>query len=384
MTTAAKPPEIKHRSQAYKTETASGHRPWWRTGLETAALTIVGLCGLEVVLNACGVGQEEILQPDKVMGMRHIPNKQVVWRMEGFSNEKFNSKGLRDVEHPIAKPAGAFRIALLGDSATEGLQVPMEETYSSYLQSVVAVPGKKTEVINFGCSSYSTGQEVLQFEQEAAQYQPDLTILLYNRGDTLENVRKPTDLKTEPRPYFYLDAQRKLQLDEAVLKANAKALEPNPTMDALRKHSRLYGVFSHANLNLSMNDAAFRKVRGWVTAPFKPRETQSATALYPVQDAWQVTSALLARLNQDCQKSGCKLVVVTFPNIVQDPEFGKQIESVQTLAKTDGFDVFDLTPTFRWYPDPKALFVKFHFSGPGHKVVADKIAEYLKPQFTTK
>jgi len=384
MTTAAKPPKIEHLSGAYKLPTNGKHRPWWRTGLETAALIAVGLCGLELLLSACGVGQEEILQPDPVMGTRHIPNKQVVWRMEGFSNESFNSEGLRDVEHPIAKPAGTFRIALLGDSATEGLQVPLKETYSSVLESIVTMPGKKTEVLNFGCSSYSTGQEVLQFEREVAQYQPDLTVLLYNRGDTLENVRKPTDLKTEPRPYFYIDADGTLQVDEAVLKANQKALQPNSTMDALRKHSRLYGVFSHANLNLSINDAAYRKVRGWMTSPFKARHTQTSTALYKVQDAWQVTSSLLSRLNEDCRKSGSKLVIVTFPNIVQDPEFGRQIESVQKLAETEGFNVFDLTPTFHWYPDPKALFVKYHFSGPGHKVVADKIAEYLKPLLTAK
>src|ERR1700687_5059060 len=104
---------------------------------------------------------------------------------------------MRDVEHTIAKPAGVYRIALLGDSATEGLQVPFDATYGREIERIYAAHGIKAEVLNFGCSGYSTGQEVLQFEREVAQYKPDLSILLYNRGDSMENIRKPWDLRTE-------------------------------------------------------------------------------------------------------------------------------------------------------------------------------------------
>lgn len=376
-TTATKPPEIKPRIVP---PAPPKHRRWWQTAGETAALIVVGIFGLEIILNACGVGMEEILQPDPQMGMRHIPDKRVVWRMEGFSNDKLNSAGLRDIEHTIAKPANVFRIALLGDSATEGLQVPLSDTYGRLLQDLIKVKGKKTEVINFGCSSYSTGQEVLQFEREVAQYKPDLTLLLYNRGDAIENVRKPADLKGEPRPYFYLDGQGALQQDNAVLDANEKALEPNPTMDNLRRNSRLYGVFSHANLTLSLNEPLYRKLRGWVQTPFKapkPKHSEAISAQYGEQNAWRVTSALISRLNRDCENAGSKLLVVTFPNVVRDAEFGGQIEDVQKLAQKEGFSVFDLTPSFNWYPDPKSLFIKYHFSSMGHKRVAEKIGEYL-------
>lgn len=40
-----------------------------------------------------------------------------------------NSQGWKDVEHALAKPPGAFRILVLGDSYTYGM-VPKEELYT--------------------------------------------------------------------------------------------------------------------------------------------------------------------------------------------------------------------------------------------------------------
>lgn len=361
---------------------AGKHRRWWHVAAEAAALFVVAIAGLELVMNACGVGLEEILQPDPVMGVVHIPNKRVVWRMEGYSDDKFSSAGLRDVEHAIPKPADTFRIVLLGDSATEGLQVPMANTYASFLQANYKVPGKEVEVLNFGCSSYSTGQEVLQFERQAAQYKPDLTIALYNRGDALENVRKPGDLNCEPRPYFYMNQAGMLVQDDAVLQANALALKPNPIADFLRVNSRLYGVFTHANLTMSLNEPLYRKLRGWILAPFNKKRPKVDDAVNLTdsrvpQDINKVTAALLQRLNADCRKAGGKLVVIDFPNSVNDPEYGKQISMISKTAKSTGFGVFDLSPKFAMYPNPKELFVKFHFSTKGHDFVAHRIIEHL-------
>jgi lysophospholipase L1-like esterase len=358
------------------------HRPWWRAAIELPIYAILVIAVLELFLGAAGVGMEQILQPDPEFGTRHIPNKMIVWRMEGFSRGSFNSVGLRDVEHSVIKPAGVYRIALLGDSATEGLQVPLEQTYGAQIQRMYKKPGLRTEVINFACSAYSTGQEVLEFERRVAAYKPDLTILLYNRGDAIENTRKPTDLSGEPRPYFYLDKQGVLTQDDGALQAHAKALQPNPMFDFLRRNSRIYGVLSSADLNLSIHEALYRKLRGWVLKPFSKRmpKPDAEHAPYALQDSWAVTSALIERLNGDCIKAGSKLVVIAFPNVVHDPEFNGQIQNLQQLAKRNSFGCFDLSPTFNTNADPMSLFLQYHFSAKGHKVVAEQINAYLREQ----
>lgn len=350
------------------------HRSWWRGGVEILLISVIAIAGMELFFNTVGVGMEEILQPDPVFGTKHIPGKHVVWRMEGFSQDSFNSVGLRDTEHPIAKPSGVFRIALLGDSSTEGLQVPFEQTYGKRLEQLLQKQGKNVEVINFACSGYSTGQELLQFEQQVAAYKPDLTLLLYNRGDAVENVRPRG--QAEPRPYFYINDAGKVEQDNSVLTAYAKDLQPNPLNDFLRKNSRIYGVLGQTGLKLSINEPLYLKLKGFVT-PKSRKFKAAAVADAKTQDSLAVTSALLEQLDADCRKAGSKFVLVAFPNMVEDPEFARQIAKFQAMSKEDGFGFYDLTPSFHWNKDPMSHFFKYHFSGKGHKLVADRVGEYL-------
>ncbi len=357
----------------------AGHRRWWQRALRTTAFAVCAIAAVELFFNISGVGMEEILQPDVHFGTVHIPNQHFVWRMEGFADDRFNALGQRDVDHPLVKPAGTYRIALIGDSSTESLQVPFASYYGAKLQQVFKMPGLKTEVINFACSGYSTGQEVLEFEQQAAAYKPDLTILLYNRGDAVENVRKPGDFSCEPRPYFYLDSTGSLKEDDQVLSFYGNALKPNPLFNFLRRDSRIFGVLDHTNLTLSIHEPLYRKLRGWVLAPFSlgQPKLKKARPLYAQQDAWAVTAALVARLSNDCHAAGSRLVVVDFPNVVNDPELDRQIKELKALATKDNFGNLDLTPAFRWNPDPMSLFLQYHFSSKGHKVVANQIGTYL-------
>lgn len=356
------------------------HHMRWQLIYEVPVLLVVGLLLLDLFFNFCGVGLEEILQPDLKLGMRHLANKHVVWRMEGYSDDHFNSTGMRDVEHAIAKPAGVYRIALLGDSATEGLQVPLEATYARQLERAYRARGINAEVLNFGCSGYSTGQEVLQYEHEIAQYKPDLTILLYNRGDGTENTRKPWELNTEPRPFFYFDSTGVLKEDRGVIEAHKDAFKTNAVTEYLRNNSRIYGVLSHANLNLTINEALFRKIRGWMffSDSARLKKEGKATCAYNIQEPWKVTSALVDRLNNDCQETGSKFFVLVFPNINNDPEYASQIPKLETLSKQRGFDYLDLTVPFHWHPNPMTFFVKYHFSDKGHEFVAAKLFEYLE------
>lgn len=324
---------------------------------------------------------EEFLEGDTALGCRHIPGKKVVWRMEGYSCDRLSSAGFRDVEHTLAKPQGVTRVALLGDSACEGLQVPLGDTYARKLESLLNEKGsKKYEVLNFGCSSYSTGQEMVQFERTVASYSPDITVVLYSTGDAVESIRKPWDLKAEPRPYFYLDGQGRLRQDNAVLEAQRNQLSGGPLLDFLRRNSRIYGVLSHANLTLSINEPLYRKIRGWVMLPFTSKAVQPASARTPAyerQDGWKVTRQIILRLNNDCHAHNSRLLVLGFPNMVNDPESDRQLKDLRALKQEWDFDFFDLTPVFRWHPEPLSLFFKYHFSRQGHALMAAEIGNFI-------
>ncbi len=114
---------------------------WWQKSFTMAGQAIlaliVGIVLLEGYFRLAGVGEQEFVQPDLTMGCRHIPGKKVIWRMEGYSSDKLSSVGLRDSEHVIAKPVGTYRIALLGDSAVESMQVSMGKTFGKVLEKLL-------------------------------------------------------------------------------------------------------------------------------------------------------------------------------------------------------------------------------------------------------
>jgi hypothetical protein len=70
-------------------------------------------------------------QPDKDFGFESTPGGRGIWTTEHRARVQLNSLGLRDVERELAKPAGTFRIGLLGDSMVEAAQVGQQATFGA-------------------------------------------------------------------------------------------------------------------------------------------------------------------------------------------------------------------------------------------------------------
>ena len=118
---------------------------------------------------------------------------------------RINSAGLRDREHTKIKPANTLRLAILGDSYAEALQVSMKETFWAVLERELAkcpyLSGRQVEVINFGVSGYGTAQELMTLRHKVWDYSPDIVILAFLTGnDVTDNLRA---FGSDPmRPYF--------------------------------------------------------------------------------------------------------------------------------------------------------------------------------------
>ena len=164
-----------------------------------------GLLMSEIFLRVIGYSYPIFYATDYYRGFALAPGVEGQYQREGTSYVRINSDGLRDREHPKAKPVGTFRVAVLGDSFTEAMHVPMEQTFwfllQQKLQQCNAFPGKQVEVINFGVSGYGTAQELLTLRQKVWAYSPDLVILAFTTyNDVYDNSR--TLSKTEEVPYF--------------------------------------------------------------------------------------------------------------------------------------------------------------------------------------
>jgi len=382
MQTIAKPQD-KTQEQAKR----APRKAWWRVAFESVVCFLIAVVVLESFFRIAGVGGQEFLKPDPILGTTHLPNKQVIWRMEGFSADTLNSKGYRDVEHAVAKAPGLKRVAVLGDSHSEGLQVPLTDTYARRLEGLLNNGNSKDfEVLNFACSGYSTAQEYVQYTHEVEAYKPDFTVILMHWGNTTANILDPKKRRVAtPRPYFYFDGNGALQQDNSVaewyLPVGAKETPWSQFVGFLQRNSRIYGVFTQTDMALNNNEKLYFKWRGnfqRVLSFFRgknPKEEPPGPA-YAEQDATKVSEAVTVAFADKCAKTGSKLIVMLLP----DPSgtaAGKLPADLTALAKEHDFGFIDLTPAYNQHPSRKDLFLNIHLSSQGHKFVAETLKNYM-------
>jgi lysophospholipase L1-like esterase len=124
-----------------------------------------------------------------------------------------NSLGFRDRDWPIDPPPGETRIAVIGDSFVEAMQVGEAQTAVGVLEDRLnrryGSEARRFEVMNLGISNYGVGQYLLIYEQVAADYQPDLVFVFvaylhYSRTTQLEVFGTALDLTLQVRPGYEL------------------------------------------------------------------------------------------------------------------------------------------------------------------------------------
>ncbi|HIA53378.1 MAG TPA: SGNH/GDSL hydrolase family protein [Candidatus Melainabacteria bacterium] len=286
MTTAA-PQKIENKPSAVeKAPKSSGDwksklSKWTKLALTVIAWQIVAILLVEFTLSLAGLGEEEIYKLDKTFGFVHMNNKRVTWRSEGFARSYFGPDGMREPGLTIQKPPGVFRIALLGDSMVESLQVPLEQTFGQLLEKELkkSSSGKEIQILNFGNSGYSTAQEDLQLKNKALKYSPDAVVVFYSHRDLFENWSPPDQTITNVRPYALHLPNQPLSIDTSSVTAWMKSPRGKflTSIGWVRQHSRIWGLISAWETQASFNDPVYRAVVGFLTNPVKTLSTTAAS-----------------------------------------------------------------------------------------------------------
>lgn len=101
-----------------------------------------------------------------------------------------NAQGFRaDRDFTYDKPAGVFRVLVLGDSHTQGFEVHQNESYSAVLEKLLRDRGIKAEVINAGVSGFGTAEQLVMLENEGLRYKPDAVVVGFFANDYEDSAR---------------------------------------------------------------------------------------------------------------------------------------------------------------------------------------------------
>jgi len=175
-----------------------------------------------------------------------------------------NNHGFRGREYSLNKPAGTFRIVVIGDSITFGNRLAPEENYPAVLESLYQQASKSVEVLNLGLGGYDTLQEVATLKDIGLQFDPDLVILGYcinDIGVASGNVNYIRRLQQYGHWIYHSRLAQfiRVQLDRIELKQFAKQANRTESFDEtyanvmadIRADTRLHGLMNNLQTELA-------------------------------------------------------------------------------------------------------------------------------------
>ena len=387
--------------------TDSGRRRLLRGPIGKLLMILAGVfCGLllcELILRVSGYSNANFYISDPVVGAALRPNAEGWWTKEGHEYIRINSQGLRDREHTKAKPANTVRIAVLGDSYAEALQLPMEKAFWAIIEARLrecgALQGRDVEVINFGVSGYGTAQELLTLREKVWDYGPDIVLLavttLNDISDDSRALKQSNDI-----PYFVL-SDGHLVLDDSFRNSRMYRFRGSALyypVSWLKDHSRVVQAYYEVREAISV----------WLqyrSRPAMPGELGIREDTYrePRDDvwrnAWRVTEALIVLMRDEVKERHAKFFVVTLSGGLQvhpDPNVRQEMAKrgvsvlypdlrVKDLCERESIPVLVLAPALQLYAEQNKAFLHGfdknlgggHWNELGHRIAGEMMADWL-------
>ena len=370
-----------------------------------AAAAVLAILGFEVLLRGIGYSAPTWHQPDERLGWILRPGVGGWSTKEGRAFVQVNSSGARDRDHRLHKPAGVYRIAVLGDSFSEAMQVEREQAFWALLPERLRACGfqsaKRIEALNFGVSGYGTAQQYVMLVSSAIRYAPDLVLLQFTNGnDVKDNSFALSDDKA--RPFFMLQPDGSLRLDDSFAAAQSfrrSASLPVQVLRELSDRSRVLQLLrsarqvsfmpvAHAN-----RDGVEQGLEPWVLAP--PRDK-----LW--EEAWQITEGAIGRIHDYATRNGARFMVMTVPYAIQvhpDRQVRQSLETklgvedlfypdrrITGLAKRRGFEAVTVAPELQPIAERTGTYFhgfeqvgmgRGHWNAAGHAAAAELLARRL-------
>ncbi|WP_158615552.1 SGNH/GDSL hydrolase family protein [Acidipila sp. EB88] len=142
-----------------------------------------------------GLGDRPLMQADHAAGYVLKPNQHL---FRFFAHTDVNSFSMRSPEVMVMKPAGTYRVLLVGDSMTYGgTQVDQKKIFASLLATELpAQLHRPVEVLNASDSAYGIGNE-LGYLQSRGTFNADLVLLVLNSGDMGQSTSTLADVGGE-------------------------------------------------------------------------------------------------------------------------------------------------------------------------------------------
>ncbi|MBN1428503.1 MAG: SGNH/GDSL hydrolase family protein [Anaerolineae bacterium] len=322
------------------------------------------------------------------VGLHLAPNQTGVW-VVGATGEiqghyQINAAGWNAIrEYDSHKPADTFRIAVIGDSYVEALQVDVAQSFPAVLESILqaSLPcnGYSTiEVYGFGYSGAQLAQYLNMMRYVDKRYHPDLYVINIVGNDFDESI-------VNPYPRFMSFRQ-----DE-----NGEFVEvpPVPYSSPVRSFMKKFALVRYVYLNLQAPQAlpaaySLFKQQSEGTQPVAGGP-QTQHLSNPQQDMIaQLTRHIFIEYQTIAVKRDSDLMLVLdadrnaiYASTPPSPILAWQNTIAHDAAMDLGIDLIDLasafTDDYQQYGEPFNSSADYHWNVHGHAIVADAVSRWL-------
>ena len=383
------------------------------------------LIGLEIATRALHWRPDPLMQPDERFGFAHIPNASGWWVNIDAPGEfqtyvHINSKGLRDQEYSYEKPAGTFRILVLGDSFADALEVDLEDAFHEVLESLLNERlDMPVEVINGGVWGYGNDLELLFYRLEGYKYQPDLVLLAFqSTSDVLENHREMETryMGQVYKPFFVLEGGELTLTGWPFPVESIKSPPPQGLVESVKawltSNSRFYHVAGRIVKRRLGDLASVLRAIGVMDPEEKDTIAEGipmATYVYAVEyppeweEAWAVTEAIIAQLDDEVTANGGRLAVLLLPdrNQVESDRLAQAMQEFPAIQELEleldkpnrimreflaeaGIPALEMLREFQMYAEETGQILYYpkdgHWNVEGHHLAGELLADMLCEQ----
>ena len=327
------------------------------------------------------------LQPNPHVGWTLAPNFSFEWSgrnpycVEFTVPVQTNALGFRDREWRVDRSPDTIRIAVLGDSFVEAIQVPVEATATRQLEQRLAArfPGRRVETMNFGVSNYSLGQYLMVYDAFVRPFKPDYVVAL----TAYLNFNRTTQraLSSVLQDFYALEIRPSFTLDQAGQLVTAPPRQYEAY--AKRVQELIQHEYGSDRARLSRGVPSPLHLSTWILRT----GLSTAARLQHWRPSWgepdfddvELNHRILAALNERVRGDGGVLVFADAFSYLEP--YGVPRGSARLAARNQRFvesigaRYLDVSPAMAAVPPQRRFACDMHFSGDEHAQLAATLTD---------
>ena len=342
------------------------------------------------------------VRPDPFLRYRFEPNA-TYWFHEENDHPivgRINAAGWRDRPRSVGAHPGIYRVAVLGDSYVEALQVEADSSFALLAEDTLngrvghAGSSYRFEVLNFGRSGFTQSEEWLVLLQDIPQYEPDLVVLFFYPGNDIRDIHPQT--ADTAHPFFSLNEDGDLILDVSFRETRSYKLRS--WLNPLQRQSALVSLVVARMVTARRARHILAKARSDKESGTLPAY-QSVAGSHPDQrytDNYYLCKRLIARMVEFCKDRNTEFLLVCMPDAYHadditalqniDPGFDRQFfeRDLRNLAASLQVHFLSLQEPFERAAAQGQDLRWVHWNYAGHRLVAEELSSQLGSIATAK